>query len=147
MTKKSEKRESIMSYAYQPAIKEIVKGLSLLMMRLKADGKEFLLTESAETDKLPIEVTVYIDFGVGYIQQQSYEVKGIRVTERGDLFILTNVDAVRYTEEDVITEFNEEESTNIHCLLKDGELFTGDETIDSDLAALALLRTIDEYYS
>ena len=150
MEKKSEKRESIISYAYQPAIREIEKGLSLLAMRLKEDGKEFLLTEKGmgETTKLPIEVTIYEDcFGIVEIYPDIRVVKGIKVSEKGDLAILVGLDALIYTEEDLVREFDDERNEDIHCILKDGELFMGDETLDTELAALSLLRRIDEYYS
>ena len=149
MTKVLEKRESIMSYAYQPAIKEIVKGLSLLMMRLKADGKDVLLTEggTGEHAKTPIEVTIYEDYGIGPLHPDTREVKGIKVNKKGDLAIFVSFDVVVYTEEDLVREFDDETNEDVHCLLKDGELFTGDETLDTELAALSLLRNIDEYYS
>ena len=150
MEKKSEKRESIISYAYQPAIREIEKGLSLLVARLKEDGKEFLLTEKdmGENIKLPIEVTIYEDcFGIGEIYPDTRVVKGIKVSEKGDLAILVGLDALIYTEEDLVREFDDERNEDVHCILKDGELFMGDETLDTELAALSLLRSIDEYYS
>ena len=149
MEKKSEKRESIISYAYQPAIKEIEKGLSLLATRLKEDGKEFLLTEGGrgEHAKTPIKVTVYGGYGVGPLRPHTLEVKGIKVGEKGELAIFVGFGVVVYTEEDLVSEFEDERNKDVHCLLKDGELFMGDETLDTELAALSLLRSIDEYYS
>ena len=150
MEKKSEKRESIISYAYQPAIREIEKGLSLLATRLKEDGKEFLLTEKGmgENTKHPIEVTIYEDcYCIGELYTNTRVVKGIKVSEKGDLSILVGFDALIYTEEDLVREFEDEGNEDVHCILKDGELFTGDETLDTELAALSLLRSIDEYYS
>ena len=150
MEKKSEKRESIISYAYQPAIREIEKGLSLLATRLKEDGREFLLTEKGmgETIKLPIEVTIYEDcFCIGELLPNTRVVKGVKVSEKGDLAILVGLGAIIYTEEDLVREFDDERNEDVHCLLKDGELFMGDATLDTELAALSLLRSIHEYYS
>ena len=143
MTKKSEKRESIMSYAYQPAIKEIEKGLCLLMMRLKADGKEFLLTERTEEHELSIDVTLWDGDDLHPVP---CVVKGIKVDERGDLYICINIPNVCYTLEDLIDEFGDENSEHVYCLYKDGKLFTGDMQLDTDLVALVLLRSIDDYY-
>ena len=118
--------------------------------RLKEDGKEFLLTEKGmgETIKLPIEVTIYEDcFCIGELLPNTRVVKGVKVSEKGDLAILVGLGAIIYTEEDLVREFGDERNEDVHCLLKDGELFTGDETLDTELAALSLLRSIDEYYS
>lgn len=144
MEKKSEKRESIISYAYQPAIREIEKGLSLLSMRLKEDGIEFLLTERTEEHELPIDVTLWEGEDLHPIP---CVVKGIKVNERGDLYVCIDLSDVCYTLDDLMDEFGDENSENIFCLYKDGELFMGDMQLDRDLVALVLLRSIDEYYS
>ena len=48
---------------------------------------------------------------------------------------------------DIMGEFGDENSEHVYCLYKDGGLFTGDMQLDTDLVALVLLRSIDEYYS
>lgn len=144
MKKKSEKRESIISYAYQPAIREIEKGLSLLATRLKEDGKEFLLTERTEEHELSIDVTLW---GGEDLHPIPCVVKGIKVDERGDLYICIDIPNVCYTLEDIMGEFSDENSEHVYCLYKDGGLFMGDMQLDTDLVALVLLRSIDEYYA
>ena len=127
-------------------------GIAAIIDKMKESGKTTLYTESKSKDAESIGDTIYayvLDDEMRSVSE--WEVKGLKLTDDGELLVLVDAELVQYTPEDVDEAFgkysddiNSDMGSQIYTLWWKNEIFY-DDMLQADMTAMCILRDIDSF--
>lgn len=127
-------------------------GIAAIIDKMKESGKTTLCTESKSKDADSIGDTIYayvLDDEMRAVSE--WEVKGLKLTDDGELLVLVDAELVQYTPEDVEEAFGKysddpdcDMGSQIYTLWWGKEIFY-DDMLQADMTALCILRDIDSF--
>ena len=125
-------------------------GIAAVIDKMKDGGKTTLCTESKSTDPESESIgdTIYayvLDDEMSAVSE--WEVKGLKLTDDGELLVLVDAGLVQYTPEDVDAAFSNRDSdmgSQIYTLWCGNGMFY-DDMLQADMTAMCILRDIDSF--
>ena len=125
-------------------------GIAAVIDKMKESGKTTLCTESKSTDPESESIgdTIYayvLDDEMSSVSE--WEVKGLKLTDDGELLVLVDAGLVQYTPEDVDAAFSNRDSdmgSQIYTLWCGNGMFY-DDMLQADMTAMCILRDIDSF--
>ena len=123
-------------------------GIAAIIDKMKKSGKTTLCTETKSKDAESLGNTIYAYALNGEMSSVSeLEVKGLKLTDKGELLVLVDEDWIQYTPEDVEKAFSNRDSdmgSQIYTLWCGKDIFYGN-VLQSDMTAMCILRDIDKF--
>lgn len=123
-------------------------GIAAIIDKMKESGKTTLCTESKSKGAESIGDTIYayvLDDEMRSVSE--WEVKGLKLTDDGELLVLVDAGLVQYTPEDVSAAFSNRDSdmgSQIYTLWCGNGMFY-DDMLQADMTAMCILRDIDSF--